>query len=180
MPRSGYTEMFKKIISHKSIKVELNTDYREAIRSGINFDKLVYTGPIDEYFGYIHGELPYRTLNFRFGSHEKEFFQEVGVVNYPNDYEYTRIAEFKHLTGQKSTNTVVAYEFPGEYKVNVNEPYYPILREENERMYRKYLKEAEKSFDATAFVGRLAEYRYYNMDQVVARALSAFEAIADA
>jgi len=174
IPKLGYTKMFEKMINHPNIHILLNTDYKDII-DFIKFDKLIFTGPIDYFFDYVYGELPYRSLRFKFERYDVEFFQEVAQVNYPNDYDYTRITEFKHLTGQVSSYTVVAYEYPEAYEIGANEPYYPIPREENLEVYRKYANEAKKLNGVVHFVGRLADYKYYNMDQIVARALSVFE-----
>jgi len=175
IPREGYTEMFRKIISNTRIKVILNTDFKNILNSDIKFNKLIYTGPIDEYFDFIHGELPYRSLDFKFYSYKQKHFQETGQVNYPNNFQYTRISEFKYFTGQNSNSTTIAYEFPQPFIRKKNEPYYPIPASYNYEIYNKYKLEAEKIKQNVKFVGRLAEYKYYNMDQVIARALMVFE-----
>ncbi|CUT00853.1 UDP-galactopyranose mutase [Candidatus Chrysopegis kryptomonas] len=174
IPKLGYTKMFEKMINHPNIHILLNTDYREIIED-VKFNKLIYTGPVDYFFDYIYGELPYRSLRFEFKTMKLEYFQEVAQINYPNDYDFTRITEFKHMTGQKGDLTTIAYEFPESYIIGKNEPYYPIPKEENLEIYKKYLKEISKLNGIVYFVGRLAEYRYYNMDQIVARALNVFE-----
>jgi UDP-galactopyranose mutase len=134
---------------------------------------LVYTGPVDEFYGFRFGKLPYRSLRFEH-SHlsDVDQYQSVGTVNFPNDFEYTRTTEFKHLTGQKSKGTSLVSEYP----VPVGDPYYPIPRPENEALFKRYqvLSECESN---VYFVGRLAQYRYYNMDQVVASALTLSERI---
>lgn len=174
MPKHGYNSMFRRMLSHKNIKILLNTDYRE-IGNEVRFDRIVYTGPIDEFFDYIHGRLPYRSLLFEFQHHKYRRFQEVAVVNYPNEHSFTRITEFKHMTGQRHEGTTIAIEYPQDHCVDKNEPYYPIPKEENRLILDRYIKEAEKLRGKVYFVGRLAEYRYYNMDQVIARALKVFE-----
>ncbi len=166
LPRRGYTEMVKNMISHPNIGILLKTDYREIVDS-IRFDRLVYTGPIDYFFDYMHGKLPYRSLWFRFETLEMETFQPAAQVNYPNDYDFTRITEFKHLTGQDHRRTTIAYEYP----TGDGDPYYPIIAPENIEAYKKYEQEARK-LKSVYFVGRLAEYKYYNMDVVVASALA--------
>lgn len=174
MPKHGYIKMFERMLSHKNIKILLNTDYKEAINL-VKFNKLIYTGPIDEYFDFMFGELPYRSLEFNFETYNNDFFQEVGQINYPNNNEFTRITEFKYLTGQSSTATTIAFEYPKKYENNKNLiPYYPIPKDENNNLYRKYLKESEK-LNSLIFCGRLADYKYYNMDQIIARALTIFE-----
>ncbi|WP_083808827.1 UDP-galactopyranose mutase [Pedosphaera parvula] len=168
MPKQGFTRMFANLLDHPNIKVMLNTDYRE-IRDMVPYRELIFTGPVDEYFDYCYGKLPYRCLEFKHETHNKEMLQPVAVINYPNDYAYTRVTEFKHLTGQEHQKTSIVYEFSRAE----GDPYYPIPRAENAELYKKYqtLAEANKGVH---FVGRLATYRYYNMDQVAAQALTVF------
>jgi UDP-galactopyranose mutase len=166
MPLHGYTRMFERMLSHPNIKTMLNTDYQE-IKDLIPYEEMIYTGPIDAFFDYRYGKLPYRSLEFRFESLHKPVHQPVAVVNYPNEYPYTRSTEFKYLTGQDHPWTSIVYEYPQAD----GDPYYPIPRPENAELYRKYQALAE-STDGVHFVGRLATYKYYNMDQVVAQALS--------
>jgi len=173
IPLLGYTEMFAKIIAHSDIRVLLKTDYKEIIND-IRFDKLIYTGPIDYYFDYMHGELPYRSLRFDMVNFDMEHFQSGAQINYPNNHDYTRITEFKHLTLQKHHRTTVAYEYPQPYIIGENEPYYPIPREDNNEVFQKYAAEAAK-LSNVYFVGRLADYKYYNMDQIVGVTLQKFE-----
>jgi UDP-galactopyranose mutase len=168
MPGQGYTRMFANMLDHPNIRVELDLDF-ETGRRGIKADHIIFTGPIDAYFGYCHGKLPYRSLRFEHEHlHDVHQYQEVGTVNFPNDYTYTRITEFKHLTGQSHAGTSIVREYPSAD----GEPYYPIPSEENERLFKKYELLAGKESGVT-FVGRLAQYRYYNMDQVVGAALAA-------
>jgi UDP-galactopyranose mutase len=171
MPAHGYTKMFEKMLSHPNIKIMLNTDYEEVMNE-VKFKKLIYTGPVDEFFNYKYGKLPYRSLRFKFETVETAQFQETGTINYPNDYGFTRITEFKHLTGQKHDKTTLVYEYPEA----TGDPYYPVPRPENELLYKKYAALANQLTN-TYFVGRLATYRYYNMDQVVAQSLSTFKKI---
>ncbi len=172
MPLHGYTKMFENMLSHPNIKVMLNTDYRE-IADIVPYKNLIYTGPIDEYFNYCYGKLPYRSINFKFETLDMEKYQATGTVNYPNDYAYTRITEFKYLTGQQHKKTAIVYEFPtGE-----GDPYYPIPRQENAEIYRKY-EALAATMTNTYFTGRLATYKYYNMDQVVAQSLTLFKKLA--
>ena len=171
MPLHGYTQMFQKMLSHPNIKVMLNTDYKEIIDM-IPYHTLVFTGPVDEYFDYCYGKLPYRSLEFRFETIDAEVFQPTGTVNYPNEQLYTRITDFKYLTGQKHSKTAIVYEFPKAE----GDPYYPVPRPENAEIYKKYQLLAA-SMTNTYFVGRLATYKYYNMDQVVAQALTTFKKI---
>ena len=171
MPLHGYTVMFQKMLSHPNIKVMLNTDYKEVIDI-IPHKKLIYTGPVDAYFDYCYGKLPYRSLEFKFETIDAEFFQPTGTVNYPNEQAFTRITDFKYLTGQKHHKTAIVYEYPKAE----GDPYYPVPRPENAEIYKKYQQLAE-TMTNTYFVGRLATYKYYNMDQVVAQALTLFKKI---
>ena len=172
MPLHGYTRMFERMLAHPNIKVMLNTDYRE-IAEFLPWRHMVYTGPIDAFFDHRHGKLPYRSLEFRHETLAQKQFQAVGTVNFPNDFAYTRVSEFKHLTGQQHELTSVVYEYP---RVE-GDPYYPVPRAENTAMYRLYEAEAETLQDVS-FTGRLATYKYYNMDQVVAQSLTLFKKLA--
>lgn len=171
MPLRGYTRMFEAILDHPAIKIELGTDFGD-IRGEGGFDHVVYTGPIDAYFDHCFGPLPYRSLRFEHEHLHQDRFQPVGTVNYPNDHAYTRITEFKHLTGQSHPGTSIVREYPQAD----GDPYYPIPSDANEQLYRQYetLADAE---DGVTFVGRLAQYRYMNMDQVVGSALAAAKAL---
>ena len=171
MPLHGYTQMFKNMLSHKNIKVMLQTDYKDIIDI-IPFKNLIFTGPIDEYFDSCYGKLPYRSLEFKFETVDQEVFQPTGTVNYPNEQLYTRITDFKYLTGQKHPKTAIVYEFPKAE----GDPYYPVPRAENAELYKKY-QQLAATVSNTYFVGRLATYKYYNMDQVVAQALTTFKKI---
>src|SRR6476619_1859916 len=171
MQLHGYTEMFRKMLHHPNIKVMLNTDYKEIIDM-IPYRNLIFTGPIDYYFDYCYGKLPYRSLEFKFETIDAEKFQKTGTVNYPNEQAYTRITDFKYLTGQKHEKTTVVYEYPKAE----GDPYYPVPRPENAELYKKY-QQLASSMTNTYFVGRLATYKYYNMDQVVAQALTTFKKI---
>ena len=173
MPLHGYTRMFERMLDHPNISLALGLDYQEA-RAAFTFDGLIYTGPIDEYFGYRFGALPYRSLKFRHETLDEEWHQPVGVVNYPSeDVPYTRVTEYKHLTGQQHARTAITYEYPSAQ----GDPYYPIPRPENAALFQRYQALADAT-PGVHFVGRLATYRYYNMDQVVAQALATYEAIA--
>jgi UDP-galactopyranose mutase len=174
MPLHGYTRMFRTLLAHPNIKVMLNTDYRE-VEGLIPYREVVFTGPIDEYFGFRFGRLPYRSLRFRHETVAREVFQPAPVVNYPNEHPYTRITEFKYLTGQEHPLTSIVYEYPSDE----GDPYYPVPRPENAEIYRQYRALAEET-EGVWFVGRLATYRYYNMDQVVAQALATYRKIVGA
>jgi len=171
VPAHGYTRMFERMLSHPNIKVILQTDFRE-IRREIKYRRLIYTGPIDEYFDHRYGKLPYRSLRFRHLTLDREWHQPVAVVNYPQTMDYTRVTEYKHLTGQTHAKTSLTYEYPSDEGV----PYYPVPRPENAALYKRYEQLALAAEDVW-FAGRLATYRYYNMDQVVGQALSIFNRI---
>ena len=171
MPGAGYTRMFERILDHPNIEVMLDTDYRVAKHS-TRFRRVIFTGPIDEFFNYRYGRLPYRSLSFKHVTLDKSWHQPVAVVNYPQTCEYTRVTEYKHLTGQQHAKTSITYEYPSDD----GDPYYPVPRRENAELFKKYetLAFATKG---VWFVGRLATYRYYNMDQVAGQALAAFRRI---
>ncbi|MBD2306785.1 UDP-galactopyranose mutase [Chroococcidiopsis sp. FACHB-1243] len=174
MPLHGFTRMFEKMLSHPNIKVMLNTDYREILEV-IPFGKMIYTGPIDLFFNYRYGKLPYRSLEFKHETINTPVHQPVAVVNYPNEHLYTRVTEFKYLTGQEHPKTGIVYEFPRAQ----GDPYYPVPRPENAELYKKYKALADATPEVH-FVGRLATYKYYNMDQVVAQALMVYKKIVEA
>ena len=168
MPRHGYTRMFERMLTHPNIMILLNADYRE-VRQMIPHAEVIFTGPVDEFFEYRFGRLPYRSLQFEFETRNVPVAQEGPVINYPNENAYTRVTEFKYLTGQEHPKSTVVYEYPRDE----GDPYYPVPRPENAELYTLY-KELADNQDRVAFVGRLATYRYYNMDQVVAQALATY------
>lgn len=189
LPLHGYTKMFEKMLDHQNISVKLRKKACEVL----DFDEkakqilfegqpfmgdVIYSGPIDEIFNYSIGELPYRSLRFEVESHNMNYYQETGTVNYPNDHAFTRITEYKHLSRNKrSKGTVIMREFPLDYDRNnekKNIPYYPVPKEESAVLYDRYLEKC-KSFENLHLIGRLAEYRYYDMNDIVCRALSFFE-----
>jgi UDP-galactopyranose mutase len=172
MPRHGFTRMFERMLDHRKIKILLNTDYRE-IEGSVLYDQVICTSPIDEYFDYRFGALPYRSLRFEFETLDAPQVQPVAVINYPNDHLYTRITEFKHLSGQSHPKTTRVYEYPQAE----GDPYYPIPRAENAALYKQYQELADAT-PGVHFVGRLGTYKYYNMDQVVAQALTVFSKLA--
>jgi UDP-galactopyranose mutase len=175
MPLHGYTRMFEQMVNHPNIDILLGVDFAE-VREHLQFRHLVYCGPIDEYFDYCYGRLPYRSLRFEHKSMDQAEFQPVAVVNYPDEaVPYTRITEYKHLTGQQHTKTSVTYEFP----CADGDPYYPIPRPENAELYKRYQALADQS-DEVTFLGRLGTYKYYNMDQVVGQALALYQRLAEA
>jgi len=171
MPQEGYTQMIQNMLDHPKIKILLNTDFLE-IQNELKFEKLIFTGCIDEFFKFKFGKLPYRCLNFKFETVDKEFYQEAAVVNYPNDYDFTRITEFKHWTYQKRPNTTIVKE----YSSAEGDPYYPVPQKENYKLYEKYKKEAE-SLEKIYFAGRLGCYKYFNMDKVVEESMKLFHTL---
>jgi UDP-galactopyranose mutase len=172
MPAHGYTRLFERMLDHPNIRIVLNTDYRDLLNE-VRYRNMIYTGPVDTYFDYRFGKLPYRSLRFRFETHDTETFQPGAVVNYPNEHLYTRITEFKYLTGQRHPKTSVVYEYPQDG----GDPYYPVPRPQNAEIYAQYKALADAT-PTVHFVGRLATYKYYNMDQVVAQALALVDRIA--
>ena len=186
MPKDGYTKIFERMLSHPNINIMLNTEFNDVIEikekqiyfKGENFKgKLISTGKIDEFFDYKYGELPYRSLRFDFKTLNQEFFQETGTINYPNDNEFTRITEFKHLTGQLHPKTTIIKEYPQNYEMctkGKDIPYYPIPKRDNIKQYSKYQKLAN-NLDNVIFIGRLAEYKYYAMTDVIFEALKQFK-----
>jgi UDP-galactopyranose mutase len=185
IPKDGYTKIFERMLNHPNIKIMLNTDFKELINidyqnkkiffMGQEYKgKLIFTGMIDELFNFKYGYLPYRSLELKFESIDQEYYQEAPVVNYPNDYDFTRITEFKHIHPTKSDKTTILKEYPKAYQPNKDIPYYPVFIKENQELYNKYKEEAER-FENLILIGRLAEYRYYDMDDVVKRALEVFE-----
>jgi UDP-galactopyranose mutase len=174
MPLHGYTQMFQNMLSHPNIKIMLNTDYKDIVQM-IPHKEIIFTGPIDEYFNFKYGKLPYRSIQFVFETHDREIYQKTGTINFPNDNLYTRITEFKYLTGQQHKKTSIVYEYPQAD----GDPYYPVPQKENYDLYRKYEKLAAETAPEVTFVGRLGTYKYYNMDQVVAQALGVYKKISN-
>jgi UDP-galactopyranose mutase len=171
MPLHGYTRMFERMLAHPNIKILLNTDYKE-IAGLVPYRSMIYTGPVDSFFDYRFGKLPYRSLEFDHRTLAQPQYQSVGTMNFPNDHAYTRVTEFKYLTGQTHSHTSLVYEYPRAD----GDPYYPIPKAENDELYAKYKRLADETPDVH-FVGRLATYKYYNMDQVVAQALTLYKRI---
>ncbi len=170
MPKEGYTKMFERMLNHTNIDIQLSTDYKEIIND-IKFDKMVYTGPIDYFFDYKFGKLPYRSVGFEFENKKTEYYQTTAQTNYvSNEVEFTRMIEHKYLTGQRADITTLSKEYPSHN----GEPFYPIPTENGKHLYIQYKIEAKKLNDVI-FCGRLAEYQYFNMDQVVANTLSIFK-----
>ncbi|MDX2230917.1 MAG: UDP-galactopyranose mutase [Leptolyngbyaceae cyanobacterium bins.349] len=173
MPLHGYTRMFENLLAHPNIKIMLNTDYRE-IQDIIPYKEMIYTGPVDGFFDYCYGKLPYRSLEFKHETLNEKVHQPQAVINYPNEHLYTRVTEFKYLTGQDHPKTSIVYEYPQAE----GDPYYPVPRPENAELYKQYKALAEATPNVH-FVGRLATYKYYNMDQVVAQALALYAQLSE-
>jgi UDP-galactopyranose mutase len=174
MPLNGYTAMFERMLDNPLIDRMLGTDFHDVKDEAHELaDHIVYTGPVDEYFDFRFGKLPYRSLRFDHQTLDKEWHQPVAVVNYPDEHvPYTRVSEYKHLTGQEHPRTTITFEYPSAE----GDPYYPIPRPENQALYKRYEALADATPNVT-FVGRLATYRYYNMDQIVGQALATFRRI---
>ncbi|TCW60159.1 UDP-galactopyranose mutase [Treponema sp. J25] len=183
VPRHGYTRLFENMLNNPNIKLMLNTNFKEVatIKNdqiyvlGHKFNGIIiYTGCVDELFDYQFGELRYRSVHMKFETIQKEWYQEKATVNYPNSYNFTRITEFKHIHFCESKNTTILKEYPMDYIRGKNDPYYPVFTEENQKKYQKYVDYA-KRFPNIKLVGRLAEYKYYDMDDIVERALEVAE-----
>src|SRR5436190_6797307 len=172
MPLQGYTRMFERMLTHPNIHILINSDYRE-IKTLIPHKQLIYTGPVDEYFDYCFGKLPYRSLRFEWETRDVATAQPAPVINFPNDHLYTRVTEFKYLSGQEHPKTTLVYEYP----TNDGDPYYPVPTAANAALYAKYQALADATPEVR-FLGRLGTYKYYNMDQVVAQALAQYSKLA--
>jgi UDP-galactopyranose mutase len=172
MPLHGYTRMFERMLAHPNIKILLNADYRE-VAAAIPYDEVIFTGPVDEFFDYRFGRLPYRSLDFKFETRDVPVAQAGPVINYPNEHAYTRVTEFKYLSGQQHPKTTLVYE----YAKDGGDPYYPVPRPENAALYRRY-EELARRTPGVHFLGRLGTYKYYNMDQVVAQSLTLYSRLA--
>lgn len=172
IPENGYTKMIEKMIDSPLIKVDLGVDFCNIDKT--KFEKIIYTGMLDEYFGYSLGRLSYRSLEFKLKTINKEYYQNTAQKNFSENFDFTRITEYKHFLDQKTSNSTIALEYPSSYQEGINEPYYPIPNDDNHTLYNKY-KELAVNEKNTIFLGRLAEYKYYNMDQIVENALKTFE-----
>jgi len=185
IPKDGYTKIFERMLCSTNIKIMLNTDYKEVINIDIENKKiyfleqefkgkLIFTGMIDELFSFKYGYLPYRSLDLVFETLNQEYYQEAATVNYPNDYDFTRITEFKHIHPVETKKTTILKEYPKSYDPLTDIAYYPFFTSDNMKLYLRYKEEAD-IFKDLILVGRLAEYRYYDMDDVIKRALEVFE-----
>ena len=173
IPLEGYSKVVEKILTHPNIELRLNTDYKDL--KG-DFKRVFYTGSIDEFFNYKYGQLPYRSVNFKMETYDREFYQSNSVVNYPCNYDFTRIHEYKYYLNDKSDKTVIAKEYSESFELGKNERYYPIPKPENTALYNKYAEEA-KALKNVYFLGRLGDYKYYDIDKAVLRAIELFESV---
>ena len=169
IPLSGYTSLISNMLKHERISVKLSERFTHSMQK--KYDHIFYTGPIDEYFNYCFGELPYRSLRFKFIKFEQPYFQSNSVINYPSNYDFTRIGEYKYFLPTKSSSTIVSFEYPENFVCGENERYYPVPSDQSCRLYERYRIEALKISDKLTFLGRLGAYRYYDMDQAVGAAL---------
>ena len=172
IPENGYTRMIERMIDSPLIKLKLKTDFKEINKS--KFKKIIFTGMIDEYFDYKLGRLPYRSLVFNLKTYDQEYYQNTAQKNYSENFDFTRTTEYKYFLDERTDKTTVAYEYSMYYQEGKNEPYYPIPHDDNHRLYKDYLELAKNETD-TIFLGRLAEYKYSNMDQIVRSALDTFD-----
>lgn len=173
IPLEGYTEMIRKMLDKPNIEVKLNTSFKDFDASG--YDLIFYTGPIDELMGYSLGPLPYRSVHFELETYNKEHYQSGAAVNYPNNYDFTRIHEYKYYLDDKSDKTVIAKEYSEDFVPGKNERYYPVPSDANRELYARYLEIASEKYPNMRFLGRLGDYQYYDMDKAVARAFQVFE-----
>ncbi len=173
IPAKGYTKLFENMLKHPNIELALNTDYK-SINNMEQYEKVIHTGKIDEYFDFMYGELPYRSLKFGFEYKNTEFYQSVSQLNYPSNFDFTRITEFKHFLNQNTKGTIIAKEYPMQHIIGKNDPYYPIPNDANQEIFEKYAVEANHIRRKVIFAGRLADYKYYNMDQVIGVAMAKF------
>jgi UDP-galactopyranose mutase len=174
MPAEGYTALFERLLDHPRITVNLNVEYKD-IHSLCRRDRTVFTGPIDEFFDYVHQPLPYRSLRFERRVEAPDFGLRVGTVNFPNEFDFTRITDQRHLSGKLDAAPLLTTEYPEQYVRGVNEPYYPIPSSSTSDLRDRYLQDAAELDGRVFFAGRLGDYAYYNMDQACGRALSLFE-----
>lgn len=175
IPAEGYTKMAERMLDNPLIRTELNTDFND-VRGSTDYERLFYTGPIDEFFDFELGELPYRSLDIVFRRHDRAFYQSGPQINYPENYDFTRSVEYKYYLDEQTAQTVVSEEYPQAYEAGRNERYYPVPDAKNHELYRRYRRKAD-GLEKVYFAGRLGDYKYYNMDEAVKRALELFEEI---
>ncbi len=174
IPLEGYTAMIRRMLGSSNIKLKLSTSFKEIRNSG-SYDHIFYTGPLDELLDYRFGPLPYRSVRFKLETHDCEFYQSNSVVNYPNNYDFTRIHEYKYYLNDRSPKTIIAKEYSEAFVPGKNDRFYPIPTEENIALYNRYLEAARKEYPNMHFLGRLGDYKYYDMDKAVARAFNVYE-----
>ena len=172
LPTRGYNHLIENMLKNHNIEVCLNTDYKYMVSK--DFKRIFYTGSIDEFFNYKLGMLPYRSVRFKLEEYNTEYYQKNSVVNYPNNYDFTRIHEYKYFQNEQSQKTVIAKEYSQDYLYGENDRYYPIVNEDNLKIYNDYL-ECAKTYPKLYFLGRLGDYKYYDMDKAILRALDLFE-----
>ena len=177
IPADGYTAMVERMLDHPNITVALDTEHSE-LEKLATFDRMIYTGPIDEFFHHEHGPLPYRSLRFEHRNISVDRVQPVAVVNHPDDAPYTRIIEHAHFGNQHLGVSTITFEYPEQYDAGSNEPFYPLPHSDSHSLYSIYGYAADRLAGRVLFVGRLAEYKYYDMDQAVAHALVMFRRVA--
>ena len=175
IPAEGYTKMAERMLDNPLIRTELNTDFND-VRGSTDYERLFYTGPIDEFFDFELGELPYRSLDIVFRRHDRAFYQSGPQINYPENYDFTRSVEYKYYLDEQTAQTIVSEEYPQAYEAGRNERYYPVPDAKNHELYRRYRRKAD-GLEKVYFAGRLGDYKYYNMDEAVKRALELFEEI---
>ena len=175
IPSDGYTKMIERMLDRPNITVKLKIRFQDV--SIVDYDKIFYTGPVDELINYQLGQLPYRSERFELETYDREYYQNGAVINYPNNYDFTRIHEYKYYLDDISDKTVIAKEYPEEFVIGKNDRYYPIPTDENEKLYQDSVKEASRKYPNMYFLGRLGDYRYYDMDKAVARALEVFREV---
>ena len=176
IPKHGYTTMLERMLEHENITIKLGVAWNEVKEECKNW-RIFYTGPIDELMDWRFGELPYRSIELDFQEYDREFFQPNSVVNYPENYDFTRIGEYKYFLDDQSPRTVVSFEYPSPYQRGKNDPYYPIASEKNATLYQQYLDAAHAEYKDIHFLGRLGDYKYYDMDKAIARALELIETL---
>lgn len=174
IPLNGYTKFIENIVNHPNIEIRLNTSYSDI--KDESYKRIFYTGSIDDFFNYKYGMLPYRSVSFKFEEHDFPYYQRNSVVNYPNNYDFTRIHEYKYYLNEQSDKTVIAKEYSRDFVQGVNDRYYPIISKDNNELYNKY-KYLAKQCPNVYFLGRLGDYKYYDMDKAIERALECFDEI---
>ncbi len=175
IPLDGYTNMIEKMVDDSNIKIKLNTSFFDIEPKRYKY--IFYTGSVDELMEYKFGHLPYRSVNFKLEEYRMTYYQNNAVVNYSDNYDFTRIHEFKYYINNSSNRTTIAKEYPEDFEIGKNERFYPVPLEENNKLHRHYIKAAKEKYPNIHFLGRLGDYKYYDMDKAVARAMNLFEEV---